>query len=123
MLGSTLASLSSPQAATSVTGPDPVPTPKGLTATASCDGLFSTGVDLAWNGAAPVNGYEVWRRGVAEGSRALVVRLRGVHSTSFRDVDLGVDTRYTYRVRAFDGPLVSTWSKAVEVSTPLLCLT
>lgn len=123
VIASTLASLSSPQSTTSVRGPAPVPVPEGLTASASCDGLFSTGVDLAWTGKAPVKGYEVWRRGIADDSRTLVVRLRGVHSTSYRDVDLGVDTRYTYRVRAFDGPLVSDWSEAAKVSTPLLCLT
>src|SRR3546814_6039086 len=40
-----------------------LPAPDGLAATASCDGLFSTAVDLAWTGATPVRGYEIWRRG------------------------------------------------------------
>ncbi len=122
MLGPTLASLSAPQA-TTVSGPEPVPTPEGLAATASCDGLFSTGVDLSWDGTAPVKGYEIWRRGGFERAWTLIARLRGVHSTSFRDIDLGVDTTYTYRVRAFHGPRVSEWSNRVEVSTPFLCFT
>jgi hypothetical protein len=46
-----------------------------------------------------------------------------MHTETFRDVDLGVDAFYTYRVRAFDGPRVSAWSNATEVATPLLCLT
>jgi Protein kinase domain len=116
-----VASLSAPQAAASVTGPDEVPAPTGLTASASCDGLFSTGVDLTWSGGAPVRGYEIWRRGVNDG-RVLVARVRGVHTEAFRDTDLGVDARYSYRIRAFDGPRVSPWSKAAEVSTPFFCL-
>lgn len=123
VLGPTLASLSAPQAAGSVSGPEPVPAPEGLAAVASCDGLFSTGVDLTWEGGTPVDGYEIWRRGGIDRARTLVARLRGVHSTSFRDIDLGVDTAYTYRVRAFHGPRVSGWSDAVEVSTPFLCFT
>ena len=98
-----------------------MPAPSGLEAEASCDGLFSTGVDLTWSGAAPVKGYEILRRGCTDGS-TLVARVRGVHSESFRDTGLGVDASYTYRIRAFDGPRVSDWSNGAEASTPLLCL-
>jgi predicted Ser/Thr protein kinase len=122
MLGQAFGTISAPQAAAGVIGPEPVPAPGDLVATASCDGLFSTGVDLAWKGAAPVKGYEIWR-GAAGDERSLVARARGVHTESFRDVDLGVDADYTYRVRAFDGPRVSEWSNVAEVATPFLCLT
>jgi hypothetical protein len=121
MLVQSFGSLAEPQSATSVVGPPPVPAPDGLAATASCDGLFSTAVDLAWTGATPVKGYEIWRRGGSDG-RLLVARLRGAHATVFHDADLGVDASYAYRVRAFDGPRVSEWSNRVEVATPFLCL-
>ncbi|MET0801526.1 MAG: protein kinase [Actinomycetota bacterium] len=121
MLGQSFVSMSEPQAATSVVGPPPVPSPDELAATASCDGLFSTGVDLTWTGAAPVKGYEIWRSGGSDG-RMLVARLRGVHTSEFRDTDLGVDASYAYRIRAFDGPRMSEWSNRVEVATPFLCL-
>ncbi len=121
MLGQALVTLSAPQAAGIVVGPDPVPAPRDLIAAASCDGLFSTGVDLAWTGVAPAKGYEIWRRGGTDG-RMLVARVRGVHAEAFRDADLGVDASYRYRVRAFDGPRVSEWSNVVDVATPFLCL-
>jgi tRNA A-37 threonylcarbamoyl transferase component Bud32 len=121
LLGQVLVSMSAPQAAAVVSGPDLVPAPTGLTAVASCDGLFSTGVDLAWTGAAPVKGYEIWRGGGID-ELTLVARVRGVHTEWFRDVDLGVDTSYTYRIRGFDGPRVSGWSNVVDVATPFLCL-
>jgi hypothetical protein len=38
-----------------------------------------------------------------------------------RDPDLGVDTIYTYRVRALDGPIGGAWSRRVRTSTPLFC--
>jgi hypothetical protein len=122
VLGQALVSMSAPQAAATVVGPERVPVPRDLVATASCDGLFSTGVDLAWTGTAPVKGYEIWRT-AGSSTPSLVARVRGVHSETFRDVDLGVDASYTYRVRGFDGIRVSRWSEEVEVSTPFLCLT
>lgn len=122
LLGQVLASVKAPQAAAVVAGPDPVPVPTGLDGIASCDGLFSTGVDLAWSGARPVKGYEIWRGGTGA-DMELVATVRGVHNRGYRDVDLGVDASYTYRVRAFDGPRVSGWSNEIEVATPFLCLT
>ena len=122
VLGQAFVTISAPQAAGTVAGPEPVPAPDGLVAAASCDGLFSTGVDLAWTGSAPVKGYEIWRQG-GTGDRTLVARVRGVHTEAFRDADLGVDASYRYRIRAFDGPRVSEWSNVVDVATPFLCLT
>ncbi|HET6712330.1 MAG TPA: protein kinase [Actinomycetota bacterium] len=122
VLGQAFVTMSTPQPAGTVTGPDPVPAPTGLVGAASCDGLFSTGVDLAWTGSGPVKGYEILRKG-GTGERTLVARLRGVHTEAFRDADLGVDASYRYRVRAFDGPRVSEWSNAVDIATPFLCLT
>jgi hypothetical protein len=43
-------------------------------------------------------------------------------TTRARDVDLGVDTAYVYRVRALDGPIPGRWSEARIARTPLLCL-
>ena len=121
VLGQAFGSMSAPQVAT-VAGPDPVPAPADLVATASCDGLFSTRVDLTWSGEAPVKGYEIWR-GSGTDDRALNTRVRGVHTDAYRDADLGVDASYAYRIRAFAGLRVSEWSNVAEVDTPFLCLT
>ena len=120
VLGQTVASMTSARATASVTGPEPLAPPTGLVATASCDGLFSTGVDLSWTGAPPARGYEVRRRGGTDG-RVLVARVGGARSSTFRDAGLGVDAAYAYRVRAVDGPRVSQWSEVAHVSTPLFC--
>jgi tRNA A-37 threonylcarbamoyl transferase component Bud32 len=120
VLGQVVASMSSPATA-SVSGPEPLSAPTGLVATASCDGLFSTGVDLTWTGGPPAKGYEIRRRGGTDG-RVLVARVGGGRSSTFRDADLGVDVAYAYRVRALDGPRVSRWSKVAHASTPLFCL-
>jgi tRNA A-37 threonylcarbamoyl transferase component Bud32 len=120
-LGQTVASMSSSRATASVSGPVPLTPPTGLVATASCDGLFSTGVDLTWTGGPPAKGYEIRRRGGTDG-RVLVARVGGGRSSTFRDADLGVDVAYAYRVRALDGPRVSRWSKVAHASTPLFCL-
>jgi tRNA A-37 threonylcarbamoyl transferase component Bud32 len=119
VLGQVVASMSS-RATTTPTGPEPLPPPTGLVATASCDGLFSTGVDLTWTGGPPAQGYEIRRRGGTDGA-LLVGRVGGARSSSFRDTDLGVDSTYAYRVRSFDGPRVSRWSDVAHVSTPLFC--
>jgi serine/threonine-protein kinase len=121
VLGQAFTSMSEPQRARPA-APVPVPGPSGLVASASCDGLFSTGVELAWSGSPPVNGYEIWR-GEGDGARTLVARVRGVHTEVFSDRALGIDASYTYRVRAYDGPRVSEWSNVAEVATPFLCLT
>jgi tRNA A-37 threonylcarbamoyl transferase component Bud32 len=121
VLGQTVASMSSSRATASVSGPVPLTPPTGLVATASCDGLFSTGVDLTWTGGPPAKGYEIRRRGGTDG-RVLVARVGGGRSSTFRDADLGVDVAYAYRVRALDGPRVSRWSKVAHASTPLFCL-
>jgi tRNA A-37 threonylcarbamoyl transferase component Bud32 len=120
VLGQVVASMSSPATA-SVSGPEPLSAPTGLVATASCDGLFSTGVDLTWTGGPPAKGYEIRRRGGTDG-RVLVARVGGARSSTYRDAGLGVDAAYAYRVRSVDGPRVSRWSEAAYVSTPLFCL-
>ena len=119
VLGQVVASMSS-RATTTVTGPEPLSPPTGLFATASCDGLFSTGVDLTWTGGPPARGYEIRRRGGTDGA-VLVGRVGGARSSTFRDTDLGVDSAYAYRVRSLDGPRVSEWSEVAHVSTPLFC--
>lgn len=106
-----------------VKGPKPVPAPSGVVATASCDGWLSTGVDLAWTPGGPSGGYEVFRRGASEDASSLVARIGDWRTTSYRDIDLGVDTAYTYRVRAVKGPRVSRFGTDARVDTPLLCLT
>jgi hypothetical protein len=66
-------------------------------------------------------GYEIWRRGTTGGWR--LAGTVGSDATAARDPDLGVDTTYTYRVRALDGHAVGAWSVAETALTPLLCLT
>jgi hypothetical protein len=116
-----IASLDSSVAATPK-GPTPLAVPTGLTATASCDGFMATGVDLAWIATGAGDGFEIWRRGGAGAKPILVATLTDPTITTFRDIDLGVDTSYRYRVRAIDGPRVSRASQEASVATPLLCL-
>ena len=123
--GPTLASMTA-GVATHVKGPRPVPVPSGLTASATCDGFMSTGVYLDWLPGPHgdrATGYEVWRRGVLAGPAELIARIDGAATTTYRDADLGVDTAYTYSVRAVDGVRESARSNRVDVATPLLCLT
>jgi hypothetical protein len=103
-------------------GPKPLAAPTGLTASASCDGFMATGVDLAWNATGSGGGFEIWRRGGASAKPVLVETITDPGTTTFRDIDLGVDTSYRYRVKAIDGPRVSRASREAVVATPLLCL-
>jgi hypothetical protein len=103
-------------------GANPLPAPGGVTATASCDGFLSTGVDVGWAGVAGADGYEVWRRS-AGGQTWTAVAATGSTTGAVRDADLGVDTSYIYRVRALRGGAGGLWSDEVTVGTPLLCLT
>ncbi len=122
VVGQALVSMSAPRVANPAVDAAPLIPPTELVTTASCDGIFSTGVDLTWSATAPADGYEIWRRERAD-RFMLVARVRGAGAEAFRDTDLGVDAAYAYRVRAFDGPRVSRWSNVDEVATPLLCLT
>jgi eukaryotic-like serine/threonine-protein kinase len=109
-----------------VKGPRPVPAPSDLSAAATCDGFMSTGVDLAWTSGPRgerASGYEVWRRGAYDDRAQMIAWIGGPDVTSYRDIDLGVDTSYTYSIRAVDGVRVSRPSDRVDVATPLLCLT
>ena len=116
-----IASMGSSVAATPK-GPKPLAAPTGLTASASCDGFMATGVDLAWNGTGEGDGFEIWRRGGASAKPVLVETITDPAATTFRDIDLGVDTSYRYRVKAIDGPRVSRASREAVAATPLLCL-
>ena len=122
VVGQALVSMSAPRVPDPVVGARALAPPTALATAASCDGMFSTGVDLTWIASAPADGYEIRRR-EGEDPFVLVARVRSGSAEAFRDADLGVDTAYAYRVRAFHGPRVSRWSNVVEVATPLLCLT
>jgi serine/threonine-protein kinase len=102
--------------------PDALPAPGALVGQASCDGWMSTGVSLSWMPVRGATAYELWRRGSADEDYALVTTV-GAATTSIRDVDLGIDATYRYRVRAMDGPLTGAWSAEIEGSTPAMCLT
>ena len=106
---------------TEVPPPPQLPAPADLTAATSCDGWFSTGATVSWSAVPSATGYEIWRRGTAGGWR--LAGTVGSDATAARDPDLGVDTTYTYRVRALDGRAVGAWSVAASAATPLLCLT
>ena len=120
--GPSLAGLGGTVAPT-VKGPKPLPVPSGVVATASCDGFLSTGVDVAWTPGGPAGGYEIFRRGTSEEAFTLIASIDDWHTTSYRDIDLGVDTGYAYRVRAVKGPRVGRFGPVAEADTPLLCLT
>jgi hypothetical protein len=102
--------------------PRRVAAPTGLTASASCDGWLSTGVDLAWTSGGSSDGYEIWRQGGSEDRASVIARIDDPATTTYRDADLGVDTSYTYAVRAVDGIRVSRPSNGANADTPLLCL-
>jgi eukaryotic-like serine/threonine-protein kinase len=106
-----------------VQAPHRVRAPTGLTATATCDGFFATGVDLSWAPGGPSTGYQVWRQGGSEDRATLVAKIDDPDVTTYRDIDLGVDTSYAYTVKAVDGMRISRPSDAAETGTPLLCLT
>jgi hypothetical protein len=116
-----IASMGSSVAATPK-GPKPLAAPTGLTASASCDGFMATGVDLAWTATGAGEGFEIWRRGGASAKPVLVETITDPGTTTFRDIDLGVDTSYRYRVKAIDGPRVSRPSREAVAATPFLCL-
>jgi hypothetical protein len=116
-----IASMGSSVAATPK-GPKPLATPTGLTASASCDGFMATGVDLAWTATGAGEGFEIWRRGGASAKPVLVETITDPGTTTFRDIDLGVDTSYRYRVKAIDGLRVSRPSREAVAATPFLCL-
>ena len=116
-----IASMGSSIAATPK-GPKPLAAPTGLTASASCDGFMATGVDLAWNATGAGEGFEIWRRGGTSVKPVLVETITDPRTTSFRDIDLGVDTSYRYRVKTIDGPRVSRASREAVAATPFLCL-
>jgi serine/threonine protein kinase len=125
LAGPTLASMNG-GVTTHVKGLRPLPEPSGLTAAATCDGFLSTGVDLAWTPGPHeerASGYEIWRRAGVGGHTELIARIDGSATTSYRDADLGVDSTYTYTVRAVDGVRVSARSNQAIAATPLLCLT
>jgi hypothetical protein len=104
------------------TGPNPLPAPGGVAATASCDGFLSTGVNVGWVAVAGADGYEVWRRSTG-GEAWTAVTTTGSTTEGIRDPDLGVDTSYVYRVRAVRAGAAGVWSDEITVGTPLLCLT
>jgi hypothetical protein len=120
ILGTTLAGLRDPVAAR-VTGPLPLPAPTGLAASASCDGLLSTGVDVSWDAVPGASGYQLWRRGTSGEAWRQVTQV-AAGATSVRDHGLGGHAAYVYRMRALDGPLPGRWSAPVTAHTPWLWL-
>lgn len=125
----------------SVTGPDPLAAPTGLTVVTGCDGWLSAGAELTWS---PVEGATAYRVYRSEGASyrllatvsALAVTAEmgpgsgpaagegiGSRLARYRDGDLGVSLSYAYRVQAVEGLRVSARSAPVAVDTPLLCLT
>lgn len=105
-----------------VRAPKPVPVPASLTATTSCDGLFSTRADLAWTPGGRSRGYEIWRKEPGMQTYRLVARISDRRVTSYSDTALGIDQTYHYVVRATTGARVSAPSPEASAPTPLLCL-
>jgi eukaryotic-like serine/threonine-protein kinase len=102
-------------------GPPRLPAPAELSAVTACNGFFSTRATLTWSPVPGASAYQVARRDTAD-DRFRRVATVGAEVTSITDPDLGIDTRYRYRVRAVDGPRVGAWSPQAEALTPLLCL-
>jgi putative Ig domain-containing protein len=95
--------------------PKPPPSaPSGLVASASSP----TQVSLIWQDTSTVeDGFQIERRGgtSAEFSQIGVV---SVNSTSYADTSVLPNTAYTYRVRAFNGTGISTFTNEAPVITP-----
>jgi hypothetical protein len=104
------------------TAPLELPAPTDVQVVASCDGWLSTGADVSWSSVTGASAYELWRRGTAGDGFELVATL-APDVTAVRDIDLGIDTTYTYRVRGLDGPAPGAWSRSATVATPLFCFT
>ena len=95
--------------------PKPPPSaPSGLVASASSP----TQVSLIWQDTSTVeDGFQIERRGgtSAEFSQIGVV---SVNSTSYADTSVLPNTAYAYRVRAFNGTGISTFTNEAPVITP-----
>ncbi|MFN8233665.1 MAG: hypothetical protein U0V56_09410 [Actinomycetota bacterium] len=125
----------------SVTGPEPLAAPTGLTVVTGCDGWLSAGAELSWAPADGATAYRVYRSeggafrlldtvpsvgagaNLGSGPGSGPVGAGGGGVVRYRDADLGVSLSYAYRVQATDGLRVSPRSGAVVVDTPFLCLT
>jgi serine/threonine-protein kinase len=121
----------------SVTGPDPLAAPTGLTVVTGCDGWLSAGAQLSWAPSEGATAYRIYRS--EGGPFRLLDTVSAADPTSqigpgsgpgagsaavgYLDGDLGVSLTYAYRVQAVDGVRVSARSPAVVAETPLLCLT
>jgi serine/threonine-protein kinase len=120
----------------SVTGPDPLAAPTGLTVVTGCAGWLSAGAQLTWVPTEGATAYRVYRS--EGGAFRLLDTVTAIEPASqtgpgsgpnpqdavrYVDGDLGVSLTYAYRVQAVDGIRVSARSPAVVAETPLLCLT
>ena len=78
-------------------------------------------VALAWSApAASVTGYQVQRREVRSGSSRefRITVTTGPEATTYEDERVGFGWRYTYRVKAMYGEVLSRASKPVHVHVP-----
>jgi hypothetical protein len=96
--------------------------PIGMSATGTCDGFWTTRIDLAWTPATtPAAGFEIYRSDDDGGPFRLVQRVdAGVRTWS--DRGLGLDASYRYLLRAVDGDRRSPLTPELRGSTPLVCL-
>jgi hypothetical protein len=112
-----------PTARVTVAAPPPLLAPIGVSSTGTCDGFWSTRIELAWTPAQTrAQGFEVYRSDTSGGPYDLVQRVWSGATTSWTDRNLGVDTTYYYVVRAFDGTRRSPVTDELAASTPLVCL-
>jgi hypothetical protein len=101
----------------------PLLAPIGVSSTGTCDGFWSTRIELAWTPAQTrAQGYEIYRSDVSGGPYDLVQRVPSGAAASWVDRDLGVHSTYYYVVRAFDGTRRSPVTAELAASTPLVCL-
>ncbi|MFK7952422.1 MAG: T9SS type A sorting domain-containing protein [Ekhidna sp.] len=89
--------------------------PTSLTAIFS----FANGVSLSWDDNSNIEtGYELYRK-ASDGEFELLSSLNDNQNT-YEDIDVLQATSYTYRVKAINGDLASSYSEEVELETDML---
>ena len=99
-----------------------VPPPTRITAHGACDGFLQFRATVSWRAPSqPVDGYEIFRRSLPDGTWTRVAVIHYPSTGTYTDHGLGADSEYGYEVRATQGDRVSHPSRPASAGTPLFC--